>query len=267
MVINIPVDFERLPEFRQLCGLLASRATKLPPATQGERVGVEAIVTLMWMRLWVELAYQAQTTNRPGLLSGAAAGLYEQSLEPLFGDDFRPIAVLCECGALQATPSLPDKSASSSLVSANEVGYHCERFAKLNGHLAGDHVSREARGAAASALERNRQRIAAEANQMGMLLPPELFKKRAGGTMSDTESQRCMVLIATVDRCLKLASRARGSFTEGMMMDAYDVVAGNEAAKLREVYVWLSLHREHPLVPKTTEQVLADFGRILDMAK
>ena len=238
MELNIPVDFERLPEFRQLCSELSS------PLVGGDETAV-----FIWMRLWVELAYQAQVTNRPGLLNGNGGELLRKSLG-IMTADIDIFKMLFQCGILK-----PD----------GDKGWFCDRFARMNAHLAQNYVSREAKGAAASALERNKNRIAQEANQQAMLLAPSLFKKSAGDTMTDSEIQRCMILIKTLDNCLKVNSRKRGEYTEGLMADAWAAVDKHTPEALREFFIWLSTNREHPAVPKTTEQVLAKFEECFAM--
>lgn len=243
MNLNVPVDVERLPEFRMLCAELM----QLPSPKPG--VPVEPVAVYVWLRLWVELAYLAQTTNRPGWMNGSGRRLFEQSLG-LFGEDVDVGALLERAG----------------IWSRCEDGWMCERFGKLNGHLAGDYKPRELKGAASSALERNKAHIAREAQQQAMLLGPELFKRRDGTVMTDAEVNRCMVVIKTLDNCLKAPARSKGGYTEGLIADAAEV-ATRPPEELREFYIWLSLRRDHPALPKTTEQVLARFEELLPESK
>jgi hypothetical protein len=248
MDLRLPVDIERLPEFRNLS------VTLLRP---------DAEVMFIWVRLWIELSYQAQVTNKPGLLDGNGGELFSKSLGGLniTGDIFQ---TLFKCGILK-----PE----------GDKGWFCERFAKLNGHLSGNFVSREQKGAAATAYEKNRARIAHEANQQTMLLAPEVFRVPVSGylvqkddepahpamrSLTAPEINRCMVLIKTLDNCLKL-SRKRGEYTEGLIADAWAVAEKHGQEALREFYIWLATNREHPAVPKTTEQVLAKFEEVFAM--
>jgi hypothetical protein len=121
------------------------------------------------------------------------------------------------------------------------------------------------KGAAASALARSKMNIAKAAAAQAMLLPPEIFKRRDGTAMTDTEVNRCMVMIKTIDNCLRMPGRSKRDYSEGLIADAADVA--EKHPELREFYVWLSTNHEHPAVPKTTEQVLADFERVFAMVR
>jgi hypothetical protein len=258
MELNLTLDFERLPEYRLLCDALASRRND-------KTAGIEMAATHIWMRLWVELGYQAQITNRAGWLSKNAAALFERSLEPMFGDDCRPMNLLVEAGCVtEEILRAPGDPAGASAASGN---YFCERFAKANAHLAGNFRSREERGAAASALERNKNKIAHEAQAQAMLLPTEIFKRRDGSAMAQGEVDRSMIMIKTLDNCLKAPGRSKKHYTEGLIADAGQAVSVHQNSELREFYVWLSLNREHPAVPKTAEQILAEFEKYFRLAK
>jgi hypothetical protein len=160
----------------------------------------------------------------------------------------------------------PPSATRAPRVLPEKEEYFCERFARLNSHLAGNYTSREVKGANHSALVRSQQRIAQEALAQVMLLPPEIYKKRNGDTLTDTEINRCMVLIKTVDNCLKLPGRRQAQFTEGLICDASEVAESHSQDFLRSVYQWIMNHREHPALPKTTEQILAGFDGVIAMA-
>jgi len=259
--LYLPVDFERLPEFRQLSEALRAKAAK-DPKTQIPKhpTHISACAVFLWVRLWVELAYQAQVTNRPGVLTEEGAALFAASVDALFGDDCHPVELLVEARVMEEkntqTPKHPNTQAE----------YFCERFARLNAHLAGNFVSKETRGANHSALVRSQQRIAHDALAQVMLLPPEIYQKRDGTKMSDTEINRCMVLIKTIDNCLKLPGRRQTQFTEGLICDASAIAESHSQDFLRTVYQWIMNHREHPALPKTTEQILAGFDGVIAMA-
>lgn len=251
MEFRMPVDYERLPEFRMLCLSLGEHVQPHVAHQQTHEKNVEKAAVYIWARLWVELSYAAQTTNRPGLLTRAGSELYKQSLEPLFGEGCDPLELLAGSGALKYEGE----------------DFYCERFAKLNAHLAGNFKSKEIRGAAGSALERNKNRIAHDADVQAMLLPPEIFKKRDGSPLADTEVQRCMVVIMTIDNCLKRTGRKKGEYSEALIADAAAVCDKGSPEALRGFYVWLATNREHPRLPKTTEQILGDFEAIQAMSK
>lgn len=239
MELKLPVDFERLPEFRLLCENL----------TVGQHR--EALAVFTWMRVWVALAYQAQVTNQPGMLTEQAAKLLEKDLAVGHQPGIeKPIELLTACGLF--TP-MPDRKV------------FCERFARHNEHLAGNYKSKELRGAVASGLERGRKRLIQEANQQASLLPAEIFKDRAGNIIAPSDVQRLMVVIKSLDNCLKLPGRAAGAYTEGLITDAAAAVSAHTAKELHEFYVWLSLNRENPVIEKTTEQLLAKFEEMFAM--
>jgi hypothetical protein len=102
-----------------------------------------------------------------------------------------------------------------------------------------------------------------------MLLPPERFLHRDGTEMNATESQRALVLILTLDRCLKAPPRPQHAFTAGLMADAGAVVRRQQAGEvsaeeLQQFYYWVAENAGHPAVPKATEDILRDFERLLE---
>jgi len=236
-----PLDFERLAEFRLLCDALRA---KVPP---GGNFAV--VATFIYARLFVELGYLAQVTNRPGCLTRDGVALFESSLEVLAdgrNGDCRPTKLLTECRVL---------------VPAQEGEFFCERFAKLNAHLSGDYKSGVERGAANSAIVRAQKQLAREALQQAMLLPPEFYKKRDGSPMNDAESRQAILLIKNLDRCLKLPSRQTRQFTESLVMEAGEAVARHDDKELMHFYSWLRNSRENPALPRTTESILAAFEK------
>ena len=82
MTLNLPLDFERLPEFWQLKETLRTTALELAakdevaagvPAGTFDPVEelVEDTSALLWIRLWIVLGYLARSTNRAGWLNTA----------------------------------------------------------------------------------------------------------------------------------------------------------------------------------------------------
>lgn len=247
-----PLDFERLAEFRLLCEALRCKL-RLPPNEMNDSVRVIAReATFLYSRLYVELGYLAQVTNRPGYLTRDGVTLFESSLEPSYGEDCPPAKLLTECRVL--TP-------------AQEGELFCERFARLNAHLSGDYKSGVERGAANSAIVRAQKQLAREALQQTMLLPPEFYKRRDGGTMNDSESRQAILLIKNLDRCLKLPPRQTRQFTESLVMEAGEVVGRHNEKELMQFYSWLRNSRENPALPRTTERILAGFEEFFDAAR
>jgi len=244
--LRIPLDFERLPEFRMLCDALG-RAAK-PPISRDQ---IENAATRMWMRLWVELGYLAQSTNQPGLLTPDGVSLFLSTVQALFGEDCKPMEML----------------ELSKCVGPHDEGFFCDRFAKWNPHLSGDYKKQEVRGSVNSAIVRQQNRLVTEAIQQGQLLPMEMFKKRNGEAMSTVEQKRALVLIKNVDNCLKRPSRRQMEFNEGLMADAGFAIEHHTEEDLLKFYFWLANSREQPCVPKSTEQVLSDFEELLAASK
>jgi hypothetical protein len=245
--LHIPLDFERLPEFRLLVNALRAKA----PEAVGQRQ-VEASAVFLWMRLYVELALLAKSTNRPGYLTSDGCLLFESTLQPLFGDDCSAVGQLTQSGILERRD-------------AQREEWFCPRFAQANAHFSSDYVSRERRGNALSQITRTERRVSHEANQQAMLLGPEAFKKQNGETMTDAEVQRVMKLINRLDNCLCKPTRRRPEFGEGLIADAFRVAEAyaERREELQQFYAWLMNHRDHPRVPQTTEGLLRQFDELM----
>ncbi|HUE37530.1 MAG TPA: hypothetical protein VMO20_09080 [Candidatus Acidoferrum sp.] len=232
-----PLDFERLAEFRLLCEAMRK-------AGSGDTCVRDA--TFIYSRLFVELGYLAQVTNQPGYLTSDGVALFESSLG-------QPVTkVLADCRVLVPAPG---------------GEFFCERFARHNAHLSGDFKSGQNRGAANSAVVRAQKQLVKESLQQAMLLPPEFYKKQDGSTMSDTESRQAILLIKNLDRCLKLPTRLTRQFTEGLVMDAGMAAAKYSEEQLMQFYFWLRNNRENPVVPKTTEKILAEFDKFFEVSR
>ena len=119
-----------------------------------------------------------------------------------------------------------------------------------------------ARGNMRSRFSAARTNIAATALQQAQLLPEEIFKKRDGTAMNQREVDRSMILILSLDRCLKARPRQRGDFTPGLMADACAAREATTDKELEEFYFWLLEHAEHPATPKTAEEILKDWERV-----
>lgn len=236
---RLPVDFERLNSFQQLKG-------KLQGAIREAKVDIdaEAMATVVWVRLWVAMAYQAAENNTPGKLVASGS---------LFGS----WAWISENTILDYLTAQP-----FPLLTVGDGGYFCERFSKANPHLAGNYTSPEKKGAVLSALERSKRRIAQAAMFQSTLLQPDIYKRRDGNTLSSSEINRLMVLIKTIDNLLHLPPRQNGQFSEGLIADAADVTSKYPQEVTDEFLKWLAVNREVPSVPKTTEEVLRNFDAL-----
>ena len=85
--------------------------------------------------------------------------------------------------------------------------------------------------------------------------------------MAQRSIDRSMVLILTLDRCLKSPQRHPGSYSAGLMADACAVVEARSQEELQEFYYWLAARRDHPMMPKTAEEVLKDWDRFYKSSK
>ncbi|HEX3800274.1 MAG TPA: hypothetical protein VH413_16380 [Verrucomicrobiae bacterium] len=243
MEIKITADLESLPEFRLLNHAIDSARNK----NDGSVVALAMVV-----RLYRELAYHAQTTNRAGWLNRPGVILFGNSCLTWFGD-LEAVKLLEESGWLK-------KEAEGN-------GYLCESFARLNANLASDFRSREEKGAMASALSRNRHRISHEAHQQASLLPAEIYRRENGTVIEQPKIIRLHTVIKTIDYALKLPSRSGTSYTPGLIADAAAAVESRTEEEMREFYLWLAMNRENPAVPKTAEQILANFSGVFAMQR
>jgi hypothetical protein len=244
MNLQIPLDFERLPEFWQLLEALRVRGVKNVTESQ-----VNDTAQVLFLRLFVVLGYLARHTNRPGWLNAAGERQFNGAFNQ-FGDDCPPTLLL-----------------EGNLLRKDADGYYCDLFTQYNRHLAGDYVSKEKAGNIRSRLNAAKTNIAAMALQQGMLLSPELYKKRDGTPMDKREQDRSVILILTLDRCLtpsgtKTPARPQPAYTPGLMADACAVINQVTPGELQEFYYWLAERNQKPLAPETTEEVLRDWDRI-----
>lgn len=241
--LRLPLDFERTHEFRLLVNELKTRANG-----SGTEKTFEASAVYIYLRLFVELAFLARTTNRPGYLTKSGKLLFESSLEPMFGADASPAEIL-KAAMILEVPQAGD-----------EEDLYCPVFAQFNEHTAGNYTSKEVRGNRASQYERQKNRTAHEALQQALTLSPEIFRKREGGVMTEVEIQRAMVFIKTLDNALG-NQRSTKQYSESLVADAFTVSSkyAREADVLKKMFMWIMNNRTNPALPKTTEQILSQF--------
>lgn len=266
--LKLPLDFERLPEFWQLCATLRGEAPGAGLGALGGEESKEAVVeqtaVLLWVRLWVVLGYLARSTNRPGWLNAAGEAQVNAAFHQ-FGEaeEDRPVAVLVRSGLLRAGPA--------GAMGAAADGLYCDLFTSTNRHLAGDFLTPAQKGNRHSINARQRNAITQAAVMQVQLLPPEVFRNRAGAAMDARQIERSTVLIMTLDRVLPgvFAGRAgtggwqrpRGEYTQGLMADACHVVDTTPAEELQDFYNWLAERREHPATPKSAEHILREWDK------
>ena len=254
--MNIPLDFEQLPELWQLKRRLQELA-QFKSVPSAANVVLPPVACFMFLRLFVTLGYLAQSTNRPGMLTAAGAQQWQASLGPVFGDDCNPVDLLVECGMLQVMPR-----PSGVSLNPETQNLWCPLFARLNPELAGDYKPAYMRGNINSRLSAALKNIPGEAMQQALLLPTELFRHVDGRTMSSPEVQGAIILIRTLDRCLAKPSRGKAGFTAGLLASAAAVVGKYEEARLREFYNWLANNYQNPALPGTADEILAQFDTV-----
>lgn len=239
MMLHVPLDFERLPEYWALEGALRNKGVRAE--------GARDLALLLWIRLWVVLGYLARSTNRPGWLNELGASQLNAAATGALGPT-GAVAVLAESG----------------LLSAGGDGWHCEAFAQANGHLAPSYMPPTKRANLRSSIVRAKGNIAALALQQGLLLADTEFTKRDGTPMSPRERDRCMVLVMTLDRCVKAPGRRhQGTYTQGLMADACAVVERHDPEALQEFYYWLLENSTaNSGLPDSAEAILRDWDRV-----
>lgn len=264
--LRLPLDYERLPEFWQLTDALRASARDPKPHARA----IEQSAAWLWLRLWVSLGYLAQSTNRPGYLAADGLRRLTESMEPVFSD----ADLVRDLLTRGSTPLLrkvegaaPPHPALSPGGGEGTEEYFCALFARSNEHLAGNHLPAHKRGNIRSRLSAAKNLIAADADAQAMLLPPEIFRLRDGRPMAPATVQRAMVVIMTLDRCLKAPPRPQHSYTEGLLADAGEVVLRDLGEALQQFYYWVAENKDHPRVPKATEEILRDFDRLLESSR
>lgn len=257
MNLNLPLDFESTPEFWQLCeNIQEVRLTQGAPSST--RLN-EMAATFLWLRLWISLGYLAKSTNKPGHIGGDGMRRFEQSLDPIFAEDVaHKVLSAGSTPLLVLVPGCPTPA------------WTCPLFAKLNAHTAGDYKPGHIVGNQRSRLSAARKVIERDAPVQAQLLPPDIFQHKDGRTMDAALVRSCTKLIMTVDRCRMAPPRGFNAWTAGLMADAGDVVEryGDRAEEMDEFYNWLlESGGKHPNVPKTTEEILADFDTTFALSR
>ena len=237
--LKLPLDFERLPEFWQLGEALRGRVRREVQLSDHQITGLSV---QLWLRLWVVLGYLARSTNRAGWLNRMGEQQVNTAFDQ-FGDDCQPVDVL-----------------NGNLLRKVDDGYQCDLFLKINPQLAGDYVSKEKKGNVRSRLNAGKTTVAATAVTQGNLLPAEIFRKRDGTKMDDRESATAMRVILTLDRQVSPGYKRHAStYTEGLIADAWHYAGELEPDKLDAFYCWLAERKDHPMTPKTAEDVVRNW--------
>jgi hypothetical protein len=214
---------------------------------------IEDTAALLWIRLWIVLGYLARATNRPGWLNAAGERQLNHACQRKFGEDCPPVGILT----------------AGMLLRKVEDGHVCDLFATTNAELAGNYLTKEEIGNRKSLIPRSKKVIAQTAKDQAQLLPKDFFHKRDGTVMNEQEVDRSMIVIISLDRAVtpKRAPRFQSTYTQGLVADACHVVETTSQEYLAEFYGWLCVVRDHPATPKSAEEVLRDFDRLLKTCK
>jgi hypothetical protein len=181
MTLNLPLDFERLPEFWQLKETLRTSALELAAkdeAKAGVPAGmfgpveelVEDTAALLWVRLWIVLGYLARSTNRPGWLNAAGERQLNHAYRRVGGDG-----------------SAVNILTMGTVLRKVEDGWVCDLFAATNAELAGNFLTKEERGNRRSLVGRCKNVIGHDAKAQAELLPKDFFRKRDGVLMNEKD--------------------------------------------------------------------------------
>ena len=78
--------------------------------------------------------------------------------------------------------------------------------------------------------------------------------------MDDRESATAMRVILTLDRQVSPGYKRHAStYTEGLIADAWHYAGELEPDKLDAFYCWLAERKDHPMTPKTAEDVVRNW--------
>lgn len=232
LCLHIPKDFESRTSFRMLEAAIG-----------------KLTATAWWLLLWRDLAYAAQS-NPLGVLPTPQAELFN-SLQP---EGERPLDILRRC---------------DNLLVPVEGGLYCALFAAQNKHLAPDHVSMQRVGGKKRGVEARARQIETEASQQATLLDPKLFTRPDGQTMSPDETRRTVMLVRLLDHYLGQPSRLQMHFSQGLVQDAWQALRKYDEDTIMRFCTWLTLRREsgqlHPAIPNTTEEILREFDKYVNV--
>lgn len=229
MGVQIPIDFERISEFRKLERLCDGA---------GDYQALAAYV-----RLYVELAYLAQSGNQLGRATRSDLEIYADGFGPKIIDH------LVQVGLLRR-----DTSSGGD----GEV-FWCDRFARDNRHLAPGSTNMHERGWLASKLARAQRKAEGESLQLALMIPKEYFMKDGKEFPAET-CNRIQLLIRSLDSVMLAPHRQEAAFTETLIHDAHKVVSSKSEHEITSALQRLVKFRKHPRVQSlTTEDLLQDW--------
>jgi hypothetical protein len=230
MVISIPRDYQSYPVFRLLTAKMD---------------GDEVWANHLFMRLWVELGYQCDLHEQPGMFDRGCIESFNHSVH-------RPdaFAILLEV----------------NLLHSRDEDYYCLMFAKanqeLNPDLLPDHQRRELLGR----FSKKREVAASDAAHLIPRLPDEVWLTETGERMTLEQMKRCITFIKTTDSVQRMKARQKNEFTVGLVHDAYRIITRFTDVQLDVILKRLYFARARKLsthVPRNTGDLLRRFEEIL----
>jgi hypothetical protein len=238
-LLHLPLDHESWHEFRQL----------------RQSVG-HALASHMFIRLFVELGYQAQAGIRLGLLEEKAIELFLDSIAEASGA--RPE------GPHGGRPQGLQALLSAGLLLPTEGGYLCPRFAQLNPHLDPSHEPMHVKGWKTSKLNRDLRKYGGMALQQSLMIPDEVWTRPSGQKMEYEEIRQIMLLVRACDGALGRPERPHNSngFTQMLVQNAWRIVTEFSPEQIDSIVRGIMACRSHPAIPPTTEQLLPKFKEI-----
>jgi len=227
-------------------------------------IPAKTIALASYCRLFCDLAYDAMTTNRPGLLTASGMGLHLDSLNQL--------GVGLICGGRDV--SWIDLYLRAGLLLKNGADYDCKVFtvSDLNKNTRGHYLKTEAKGGAISGFRRRQKTLEISAQSVAVGLAPEgTYRDGDGEELGAEVMGNAITLIKQIDCILNRATRisdthsfpsdlvrvaAEATMIYGGMMVPYK---GGERSALELACYAVVDERGEPDCPATTEQVLAKF--------
>jgi hypothetical protein len=234
MEVHFPIDFESRQNFRRLEGVL----------------GPDAALAV-FTRLWIELAQLASARIKVGFMPQNAVGPFCATLPWL------------EAGRIvhALAPSVEADLPELCLLRQEEGGFFCPDFARDNKHCSPDHIPMHMLGVSKKNLNLDKRRAAKEAQTEALFVDTKLFVDERGQPLDAALINKIQMLVKLLDGYLQITRRPQ-DLTPGLIQDARQVWKHYEPEQVDRVCQWIYLHREHPSLPRTTEQVLRDFERL-----
>ena len=194
--------------------------------------------------------------ERPGFLDAGQAQLLAVAILERFPEP-RPL-----------TDQVIAHLETSTLLTRQEDGWFCAPFAEENQHLFTTKM--QVLGGVTRGVRVAAQRLEASAAQQTLLInPPMVRRPDTGETLSGPECNRLTLTIMLIDRNLGRNPSTTSQYSQGLLDDAWRVCSRYSDETIQAVCCWLRLQADkaHPAVPRTAEQVLADFDRYAALAK